>query len=98
MFCFSYSVILLSDFVEMLLFKYFQRKETPEEESLTAACESLRKIHQNVRLLKKSKVFRRAYKLINSKIRNVMCLEKKKSKKLLNSDRNMAMQSQLANS
>ena len=38
MFCFSYSIILLSDFVEkMSLFKYFQRKEIPKEESLTDA-------------------------------------------------------------
>ena len=44
MFCFSYSVILLSDFVEkMSLFKYFQRWEIPKEESVTAACESLEK-------------------------------------------------------
>ena len=44
MFCFSYSVILLSDFVEkMPLFKYFQRKEIPKEESVTAACTSLKK-------------------------------------------------------
>ena len=43
MFCFSYFVILLSDFVEkMPLFKYFQRKEIPKEESLSAACESLK--------------------------------------------------------
>ena len=43
MFCFSCSVILLSDFVaKMSLFKYFQRKEIPKEESLTAACESLK--------------------------------------------------------
>ena len=34
---------LLSDFVEkMSLFKYFQRKEIPKEESLTAAYESLK--------------------------------------------------------
>ena len=44
MFCFSYSIILLSDFVEkMSLFKYFQRKEIPKEESLTDACESFKK-------------------------------------------------------
>ena len=43
MFCFNYSVILLGDLVEtMSLFKYFQRKEIPEKESLTAACESLK--------------------------------------------------------
>ena len=43
MFCFSYSVILFSDFVEkMSLFKYFQRNGIPKEESLTAACESLK--------------------------------------------------------
>ena len=43
MFCFSYSVILLSDFVEkMLIFKYFQRKEIPKERGLTAAYESLK--------------------------------------------------------
>ena len=42
MFCFSYSVILLSDFIEkMSLFKHFQCKEIPKEESLTVACESL---------------------------------------------------------
>ena len=45
MFCFTYSVILLSDFVEKIsLFKYFQRKKIPKEESLTAACESLKEI------------------------------------------------------
>ena len=38
-FCLSYSVILLCDFVEKL-FTYFQRKEIPKEESLTAACDS----------------------------------------------------------
>ena len=38
LFCFSYSVILLSDIVEkMSLFNYFQRKEISKEESLTAA-------------------------------------------------------------
>ena len=43
MLCFSYSVILFSDFGErMSLFKYFQCKEIPKEESLTAACESLK--------------------------------------------------------
>ena len=43
MFCFSYSVILLSDFVEkMSFFKYFQRKEIPKEESLTAGFESFK--------------------------------------------------------
>ena len=43
MFCFSYSVILPSDFFEkMLLFKYFECKEVPKEESLTAAFESLK--------------------------------------------------------
>ena len=43
MFCFSYSVILLSDYVEkMSLFKYFQRKEIPKKESPTAPCESLK--------------------------------------------------------
>ena len=32
MFCFSYSVIMLSDFVEkMSLFKYFQLKEIPKK-------------------------------------------------------------------
>ena len=39
LFCFSYSVILLCDFAEKL-FTYFQCKEIPKEESLTAACES----------------------------------------------------------
>ena len=43
MFCFSYSVILLRDFVEKIsLFKYFQRKEIPKEERPTAACEFLK--------------------------------------------------------
>ena len=43
MFCFSYSVILLSDFIgKMSVFKYFQRKKIPKEESLTAECESLK--------------------------------------------------------
>ena len=38
LFWFSYSVILLCDFVEkMSLFKYFQRKEISKEESLAAA-------------------------------------------------------------
>ena len=42
MFCFSYSVILLSDFFENLsLFNYFQRKEIPKEESLTAGYKPL---------------------------------------------------------
>ena len=45
MYCFTYSVVLLSDFVEkMSLFKYFERKKIPKEESLTAACESLKEI------------------------------------------------------
>ena len=38
------------------------------------------------------------YKLVNSKIKNVMCLENKKSKELLNLHRNMAMKPQLGNS
>ena len=43
MFCFSYSVILLSNFVEkMSICKYFHRKEIPKEESLTPACESVK--------------------------------------------------------
>ena len=43
MFCFSYSVILLSNYVEkMSLFKYFQRKGITKKESPTAACESLK--------------------------------------------------------
>ena len=43
MFCFSYFVTLLSDFVEkMSLFKYVQREEIPKEEILPAACESLK--------------------------------------------------------
>ena len=42
MFCFSYPVILISDFIEkMSLFEHFQCKEIPKEESLTVACESL---------------------------------------------------------
>ena len=57
-----------------------------------------RKIHGNVSLLKKSKVFRRVDKLINYKIENVTCLEKKKSQKLLYSHWNMTMQPQLGNS
>ena len=51
-----------------------------------------------VSLLTKSKLFRRTCKLINSKIKNVMCLEKKKSKKFLNSHRNMAILQHLVNS
>ena len=46
----------------------------------------------------RNRVFRTVYKLINSKIKLVMSLEKKKSKKLLNSYRSMAMQPQLRNS
>ena len=43
MFCFSYSVTLLSDFVEKVsLFKYVQPEEIPKEEILPAACESLK--------------------------------------------------------
>ena len=70
----------------------------PKKESLTATSEEKKKIHQNVSLLKKSKVFRRVYKLINSKMKSVMCLEKKKSKKLINLHWNMAMQSYIGNS
>ena len=97
-FCFSYSVFLLSDFVEkMSLFNYFICKEIPNEESLTAACTSLKENPPEYITLKKSKVFRWVYKLINSKIKNAMCLEKKKCKKLLNSHWNLAMQPQLRN-
>ena len=70
----------------------------PKKESLTATSEEKKKIHQNVSLLKKSKVFRRVYKFINSKMKNVMCLEKKKRKKLINSHWNIAMQSYIGNS
>ena len=49
-------------------------------------------------MLKKSKVSRRVCKLMNFKIKNVTCLKKKKSKKLLNWHRNMVMQPQLGNS
>ena len=70
----------------------------PKKESLTATSEEKKKIHQNVSLLKKSKVFRRVYKLINSIMKNVMCLEKTKSKKLINSRWNMAMQTYIGNS
>ena len=47
-FYFTYSVVLLNDFVEKMSstfnFKYFQGKKIPKEESITAACESLEEI------------------------------------------------------
>ena len=48
--------------------------------------------------MKKPKVFRRVYRLINSKIKDAMRMEEKTSKKLLNLHRNMAMQSVTENS
>ena len=68
----------------------------PKKESLTATSEEKKNPPECINVEEIESV-RRVYKLINSKMKNVMCLEKKKSKKLINSHWNMAMQSYIGN-
>ena len=75
--------------------KHLQRKEITKKESLTAPLESLK---ENLPECIIAEEIWTTCKFINSKIKLVMSLEKKKSKKLLNSFRSMAIQPQLRNS
>ena len=100
MFCFFYSVILLRDFVEKIsLFKYFQRKEIPKEERLTAACEFLKENPPECITVEEMESVQKSLQVdkLQNKKRYVFGEKERQEIAKFASDRNMAMQPQLGN-